>query len=184
VLTALRQRIVAAAEGQDEHQMATVESPIGSNCNPFTAAFGRGSAIGDYGLVCAAGTSAEEWCSDFAQWTWATAGVGTAGVTGWAFTWVRWGESHGRFKPGATDNPEPGDAVVWGDMGAQYGQHVGIVVGVVDGMINVVSGNSGPEDAQGDVYSVWESGYFNPATSSDYSYPIVGYVAPDAFSAS
>jgi len=180
-LSPLRQLITAIAVNQDQHRAQVVEDPLDSNCNPFSAYFGRGSTVGDNGAACQGGTRAEEWCSDFAQWVWTLAGEYPSTVTGWAFTWVNWGTANGRFKPGATNDPEPGDAVVWGDMGAQYGQHVGIVVGVADGLIDVVSGNSGPLDAQGNVVAVWESGYFDPALSSIGPYPIVGYVAPDGF---
>ena len=41
-----------------------------------------------------------------------------------------------------------------------------------DGAIDVVSGNAGlPIDAAGDVDTVWESGDFNPATSTVAGYP-------------
>jgi hypothetical protein len=46
-------------------------------------------------------------------------------------------------------------------------------------MIDVVAGNSGPPiDAAGDVDAVWDSGYFDPTTSTVAGYPIIGYVAP------
>jgi hypothetical protein len=111
---------------------------------------------------------------------WALAGIDTTGITAWSYTFIDWGEAHpGSLKLGATNNPEPGDAVVWGDTSTGYGQHVGIVVGVSQGEIDMVSGNSGPPiDAQGDVDAVWETGYFNPATSSIDGYPIIGYVSP------
>ena len=47
-----------------------------------------------------------------------------------------------------------------------------------DGDIDIVSGNSGPVDAQGNVVDVWESGYFDPTTATVDGYPILGYVAP------
>ncbi len=172
---AVIQAIVAAATSQDQYHLAVVEDPPGSNCNIYTAYWGRGTATG-----CAPGTRAEEWCSDFAEWVWAAAGINTAGINGWSFTFIDWGESHtGAFKPGATNDPQPGDAVVWGDLSSGYGAHVGIVVGVSQGQIDVVSGNSGPPiDPQGDVDAVWDSGWFNPATSTVDGYPIIGYVSP------
>jgi hypothetical protein len=172
---AVVQAIVAAAESQDQHNLAVVEDPPGSNCNIYTAYWGRGSTAG-----CAPGTAAEEWCSDFAEWAWAAAGVDTTGINGWAYTFVDWGEAHaGAWKPGPANDPAPGDAVVWGDISTGFAAHVGIVVGVSGGLIDVVSGNSGPPiDAQGDVDAVWESGYFDPTTSIDDGYPIIGYVAP------
>jgi hypothetical protein len=172
---AVVQAIVAGAESQDQDNLAVVENPPGSNCNIYTAYWGRGSTTG-----CAPGNSAEEWCSDFAQWVWAKAGIDTAGINGWSYTWVDWGQAHaGAWLPGDDDDPQPGDAVVWGDTSSAYGAHVGIVVGVSQGLIDVVSGNSGPAiDAQGDVDAVWDSGYFDPTTSTVDGYPIIGYVAP------
>jgi hypothetical protein len=165
--------IVQLAESQDQFNGAVVENPPDTNCNGYTAFFGRGTATG-----CAPGTASEEWCSDFAQWVWVLNGVNTTGINGYAFTWVGWGQAHGIFLPGATNDPRPGDAVVWGSMAKGYSPHVGLVVGVKDGNIDMVSGNSGPVDAQGDNVSVWESGYFDPAASNDGGYPILGYVVP------
>jgi hypothetical protein len=174
------QSILSAAESQDQHNLAVVENPPGSNCNIYTAYWGRGSTIG-----CAPGTSAQEWCSDFAEWAWAAAGIDTTGINGWAYTFVDWGLAHlGAFKPGAANDPEPGDAVVWGDVPSGYASHVGIVVGVSQGMIDVVSGNAGPAiDSAGDVAAVWESGYFDPTTSTVSGYPIIGYVSPTGWTA-
>jgi NADPH-dependent 7-cyano-7-deazaguanine reductase QueF-like protein len=169
------QSIVGWATSQDQYNGHISENPLGSNCNPYTAFWGRGSTAG-----CGPGTAAEEWCADFAQWVWAKSGIDTTGITAWAFSFVQWGQRHtGAFKAGATNNPQPGDAVVWGDLASSYGMHVAIVVGVSQGKIDVVSGNSGPVvDPQGNVVSVSESGYFDPSTSTDYGYPIVGYISP------
>ena len=176
---AVVQQIVETAQAADQHNAAVIETPPGSNCNSYTAYWARGVSTG-----CAAGTSAEEWCSDFAQWVWAAVGIDTTGINGWSFTFVDWGESHtGAWFPGATNDPQPGDAVVWGDMASAYGAHIGIVVGVSQGQIDVVSGNSGPPiDAQGDVGAVWDSGYFDPTTSTVDGYPILGYVSPTGWS--
>ena len=163
---AVVQRIVQIATGQDQYFAATTEDPMGSNCNVFTAYWGRGSTSG-----CAPGTSAEEWCSDFAQWVWQNAGVDTSGITAWSYTFVDWGMSHvGAFKAGATNDPEPGDAVVWGDQSSSYGAHVGIVIGVSAGQIDVVSGNWSDR--------VWDQGYFDPSTSTVSGYSIIGYISP------
>ncbi len=171
--------IVSIAESQDQNHAGVVENPPGSNCNIYTAYWGRGSTTG-----CAPANSAEEWCSDFAQWVWAQAGIDTTGIDGWSYTWVDWGQSHvGAWQPGPTNDPQPGDAVIWGDTSSSYGAHVGLVVGVSGGWIDVVSGNSGPPiDAQGDVDAVWDSGFFDPATSTVDGYPIIGYVAPVGWS--
>lgn len=84
---------------------------------------------------------------------------------------MNYGITHGTFKQGATNNPQPGDAVVWGDMGSQFGTHVGIVAAVKNGQINVISGNDGTDH-------VSLSGFINPVTSTISGYPIVGYTAP------
>lgn len=169
------QQIVALAEGADQYNAAVVETPQGSNCNPYTAYFGRGTTTG-----CAPGTASEEWCSDFADWVWTAAGIPTSGINGWSFTFIGWGQSHsGAWQQGNDNNPQAGDAVIWGDLASSYGVHVGLVVGVSQGLIDVVAGNSGPVvDPQGDVVAVWESGYFDPTTSTVAGYPIIGYVSP------
>jgi hypothetical protein len=172
------QQIVSLAEAADQNNAAVIEDPPGSNCNPYTFYFGRGSTTG-----CAPGTAAEEWCSDFADWVWASAGIGTSGIDGWAYSFVDWGQAHtGAWQPGDDNNPEPGDAVVWGDLSSTYAIHVGIVVGVSQGLIDVVAGNAGPPiDAAGDVDAVWDSGYFDPTTSTVGGYPIIGYVSPTSW---
>ncbi|MGH8995979.1 MAG: CHAP domain-containing protein, partial [Acidimicrobiales bacterium] len=172
-------QIVALAQSQDQNHQAVVENPPGSNCNIYSGFWGRGTTAG-----CAPGTSAQEWCSDFAQWVWANVGIDTSGINGWAFTWVSWGQDHtGAWQPGPSNNPQPGDVVVWGDMASGYAAHVGIVSGVSAGLIDVVSGNAGPViDAAGDVDAVWDSGYFDPTTSTDAGYPVIGYVSPVGWS--
>ncbi len=171
-------QIVSLAEQADQYNSAVVENPPGSNCNPYTAYWGRGTTTG-----CAAGLRAEEWCADFAEWVWAQAGIATSGIDGLAYSFVDWGQAHtGAWLPGVDNDPQPGDAVVWGNVSSAYAAHVGIVVGVKGGQIDVVSGNSGPPiDAAGDVDAVWESGYFDPTTSTVAGYPIIGYVSPTSW---
>ena len=73
-------------------KIGITETPLGSNCNPFTAFFSRGSTSG-----CPAGTASEAWCSDFANFVWWWAGADTAGLTGWSYTFVTYGQRHGTF---------------------------------------------------------------------------------------
>ncbi len=164
--------LVQRAASQDQYGAAVIETPPNSGCNPYTAFFGRGSPSG-----CAPGTSSEAWCSDFAEWVWYGVGINTAGITGWSYTFVNWGVASNTWLPGATDNPLPGDAVVWGTTGGGgYGAHVAIVSGVSGGLIDTINGNSvGPNGA---IDAVSDSGYFNPATSTDDGYPIIGYISP------
>jgi hypothetical protein len=169
-------RIVLAAASQDQFHARVEDTPAGSDCNPFTASFGRGSTSG-----CATGTAAEQWCSDFAQWVWQTSGINTSGISGAAKTFVTWGRSHGRFLQGINQKPAVGDAVVWGVLNPLWGAHVGIVVGVRGRLIDVVSGNSGPLAVAS---SVWDSGYFLPSSQAAQGDPIIGYTSPVALPAS
>ena len=169
-LVGLIPRIVLTAESQDQYHAHVEDTPPGSNCNPFTASFNRGSTAG-----CAKGTATEEWCSDFAQWVWENAGVDTSGITGASKTFVSWGRTRAQFVAGLHSTPAVGDAVVWGVLNPLWGAHVGIVIGVSGKMIDVVSGNSGPYPVAS---AVWNSGYFLPASQTAQGDPIIGYVSP------
>jgi len=163
-------RIVLTAESQDQSHAHVLDTPAGSDCNPFTASFGRGSTVG-----CAKGTATEEWCSDFAQWVWESAGVDTTGITGASKTFVTWGRARRQFLQGLHATPAVGDAVVWGVLTPLWGAHVGIVVGVKGKQIDVVSGNSGPYAVAS---AVWDSGYFLPSSQTAQGDPIIGYSSP------
>ncbi len=169
-------KIVSLARSLDQNHAAVVETPLNTNCNPYSGYFGRGST-----WACPKGMGAEEWCSDFANWVWARSGAQVAGITGYSYTFVTAGMRLGTFKPGATNNPKPGDAVVWGVAATGVGNHVGLVVAVKGNLIDVVAGNAGPVTPQGYNVKVWESGFFDPATSHDTPTDgIVGYVTPIA----
>lgn len=163
-------RIVLAAESQDQLHAAVVDTPSSSDCNPFTAAFDRGTTTG-----CAPGTASEEWCSDFSDWVWTVAGVATTGIDGASSSFVTWGRARHQFLAGIGATPAVGDAVVWGVLNPLWGAHVGIVVGVRGKQIDVVSGNSG---GYRDTSGVWDSGYFVPSTQTAQGDPIIGYVSP------
>lgn len=168
-LIGLISRIVLDAESQDQFHAAVVDTPWNTNCNPYTAAFGRGTTAG-----CAPGTAAEEWCSDFADWVWTVAGVDTTGIDGASKTFVTWGKGRGQFLQGISSQPAVGDAVVWGVLNPLWGAHVGIVVGVRGDEIDVVSGNAGGGRTSG----VFDSGLFAPSTQTAQGDPIIGYVSP------
>lgn len=169
-------RIVLTAESQDQYHAKIEDTPAGSDCNPFTASFGRGSTSG-----CAPGTASEEWCSDFAQWVWQTSGINTSGISGASKTFVTWGRSHDRFLQGMNQKPAVGDAVVWGVLNPLWGAHVGIVIGVKGRLIDVVSGNAGPLAVAS---AVWNSGYFLPSSQTAQGDPIIGFTSPVALPAS
>lgn len=188
-LDPLRSAIVQTAISQDQNHAAVTETPYGSNCNVYTTYWQAGSTGPCYVNGVWNGLRSESWCADFAAWVWhmggapAQWGYNPGEINGWSYTFVGWGVDNATLKVGATNDPVPGDAVVWGSTAQAYGQHVGIVVGVENGLIDVVSGNSGPL-VDGDNVMVWNSGWFNPATSTINGYGIIGYIAPESLSTS
>jgi hypothetical protein len=170
--TPLRRRIVLRAASYDQQHRFFETDPNGSYCNPFTAAFGRGSTSG-----CRRGYSSEEWCSDFAQYVWQTSGVHTNGITGWAASFVVWGAAHHRVQFGTHFTPQPGDAIVWGTRSPLYGTHVAVIVGVKGSYIDVDGGDSWG-NLPGYGIGVWRTGPFPGASSSVNGYPVLGVVEP------
>lgn len=167
---ALIPRIVVTAVSQDQHHAKIEDTPHGSDCNPYTASYDRGSTTG-----CAPGTAAEEWCSDFSEWVWQNAGVDVTGIDAASKTFVTWGRARGQFLQGINAKPAVGDAVVWGVLNPLWGAHVGIVIGVKGKEIDVVAGNSGTISGAS---AVWDSGYFVPSSMTAQGDPIIGYVSP------
>jgi hypothetical protein len=170
--TPLERRIVLAATAYDQQHRGFQTTPSGSDCNPFTASFGRGSSGG-----CPPGNAAEAWCSDFAQYVWRQAGVPTSGITGWSATFVTWGRKHHRVQLGTRFDARVGDAIVWGQRSPLYGTHVAIIVSVLGRYIDVVSGNSGGDFPHYGV-GVWRWGPFVGATSRVNGYRVLGVVQP------
>ena len=165
--------IVARAVSQDQFGAGITALPSSSFCNPYSALLGRGSSGCPSGPGPDGGTmtySDEEWCSDFVTWVWGGAGAETAGLTAWAFNFVKFGQAHGTFKAGSTNNPHLGDAVIWGDASVGYGQHVGVVSAVVGSHISVVNGDW--------AHAVIDPGFIDPATYTVRGYSIIGYVSP------
>ncbi len=175
-ISQLDQSIANLASSFDQYHSAFVEADPGSGCNPFSAYFHRG----DPSVPCPYGWEANYWCADFAEWVWVNSGISdVSGITDQAISFIYWGQNHpGSLHLGATNDPQVGDAVVWGNYSSGYGSHVGLVVGVQNGQIEVVSGNAGPAIYNGAVASVWNSGYIDPSSSTADGYPIIGYVTP------
>ena len=170
--TPLQRRIVLAATSFDQQHRGFQTTPHGSDCNPFTGSYGRGSSYG-----CPRGTAAEAWCSDFAQFIWQRAGIPTQGITGWAASFVTWGHAHHRVQMGTRFRARVGDAIVWGQRSPLYGTHVAIIVSARGKYIDVVSGNSGG-DFPGYGVGVWRWGPFVGSTSTVSGYKVLGVVQP------
>jgi len=177
-VTTLASAIVTLAKSQDQNKAKVSETPMGSNCNPYTSELrGDPGLIGTCPIVNGVQYRHEAWCSDFAQWVWLHAGADTKGITAWSFTFVNYGRNHGTFKKGALNNPQPGDAVVFGDYGRSYGSHVGIITGVRGDLLQMVSGNWGGAVGR----TKWEDA---AALAQEAQYPIIGYITPAAAGAS
>ena len=90
----------------------------------------------------------EEWCSDFAKWAWAQAGV-TADMNtlnAGASSFYTWALDNGQTPVADSGTPAPGDAVLFYSPGtvtaAKYADHVGLVTSVnADGTVNMVNGD-------------------------------------------
>jgi hypothetical protein len=140
----LRTSIVSIAESQDQSGARVVDSPANSDCNPYTAYWGDGSASG-----CAAGLRSNAWCADFAAWVWRRAGVSFIyGFTGsdinaWAASFYFWGLATGNWHPLSSGySPQAGDVAVYGNLTDAPGPgHVGIYVGGPSSSPTVVNGN-------------------------------------------
>lgn len=161
-----------------QSQLGTVESPPGTNCNPY------GPCV--------------EWCSLFVSWVWKRAGVPLEGGTAtyaYSGTVYKWAQAHegGPFAvtaPGdpplstaenngarvlpPTATPAPGDAVLYGT-GPEFGEsdHIGIVERVFpNGEITTIDGNLGDRVAR--------AGPFLPsqATAAGMPAPIFGFAHP------
>ncbi|HWV86119.1 MAG TPA: CHAP domain-containing protein [Capillimicrobium sp.] len=120
------QRMVQIAQAE----IGQAEQPPGSNDSPRIAEYRTATA----------GSGVGPWCAYFTSWVAQQAGV-PVGEAGQGFGAVAsvadWAQRTGRFIPPGTQQPQPGDLIVWG------GRHIGIVESVgVDGSINTIEGNS------------------------------------------
>ena len=119
-------RVVAAAQGE----VGQAEQPPGSNDSPRIAMY-RSATAGNPGVG--------PWCAYFASWAARQAGA-PLGNQGQGFGSVdqlwAWAQSSGRAYSGSTQQPQPGDLIV-------FHEHVGIVESVLpDGRIQTIEGNS------------------------------------------
>jgi CHAP domain len=173
-LTAVRGGVVSAAESQ----VGYATDPPDSYCNRFSAIFQSGTAAG-----CAPGLLAEEWCADFAAWTWRQGGVRftyaltTGDLNSAAYSFYAWGEAQGTWH--AVDSgyvPSPGDVAVYGlDLSAGTAVHVAVVTGYT-------AGKQAPDVVNGDGdrtgFSVVEAATGQRDADTHGGGPLSGYVAP------
>ncbi len=125
-LSPLRARIVAAAQSQ----VGYTTDPSDTYCNKFSAYWNAG--VDD----CGNANLDEEWCADFAAWTWKQAGavvdyqLAPGYLNGNSASFYVWGSDHGTWHPvGSGYTPQPGDVAVYGlDTSAVTAVHVAVVI--------------------------------------------------------
>ncbi|HWE65033.1 MAG TPA: CHAP domain-containing protein [Acidimicrobiales bacterium] len=175
-LSPLRARIVAAATSQLGYRT----NPSHTYCNRFSAYWNAGTAD------CGNANMDEEWCADFAAWTWKQAGaevtyeLAPGFLNSQSASFYVWGMDHGTWHPrGSGYTPQPGDVAVYGlDLTTVTAQHVAVVTAATanDNAPDVINGDG---DRTG--YSVVEAGQHQGyADVKGHGGQLSGYVSPSA----
>jgi CHAP domain len=139
-----------------EDQVGVSDNPAETNfngldCDPYTAMEVLGAASSGCGWNARfhLKNASELWCSDFAKWVWAEAGVTSDlnVLSPAADSFYTWGHDHGESLPVDGTNAKVGDAVVFYSAGTKPGlgawaDHVGLVTAVGPGTdISLVNGD-------------------------------------------
>ncbi|NEA30748.1 CHAP domain-containing protein [Streptomyces sp. SID13031] len=169
--SSVRSKIATIATAQADNGARNLESPTGTKCNFYTTALGAG--ISGSG-VCNNGWRYQDWCADFARWTWGQAGAVTGGLDAGAISFRTYGTTRGTWHAGPGLNGiQPGDVI-----GYQFGtsgtgdDHVNVVVSVSStGTITAVGGN------QSHKVNRWT---FQRGSASVNGKAISGYTSPVA----
>jgi hypothetical protein len=145
-------KIVTAALGQVGLATTPAETSFsGIDCDPFStldAAFSPNADGCGPDATHRVENQNEEWCSDFAKWSWAQGGV-TADMNtlnAGANSFYTWALDQGETPVADTGTPAPGDAVLFYGPGtitaSSFADHVGVVASVnADGTVNMVNGD-------------------------------------------
>lgn len=83
-----------------------------------------------------------EWCACFVSWCYAQAGATEPKFSGCTSGGMGWFQSHGQWADRNYTDIAPGDAIFFDWDGSGNADHVGIVVGVENGTVYTVEGNS------------------------------------------
>lgn len=174
--SSFRARIVSAAESQ----LGYATDPTDSYCNKFSDYWDAGTD------TCGTGLRSEEWCADFAAWTWKQAGavftyeLASGDINSASASFYVWAVDHGTWHPaGSGYTPQPGDVAVYGlDTATDVADHVAVVT-------SFPAGARGPDVVNGDGdrtgFSVVETGtdQYRADTHGGGS-PLSGYASPVA----
>jgi len=173
-LSPLRARIVRLAESQIGYRT----DPATSYCNKFSAHFQSGSTN------CPPGEEAEEWCADFAAWTWQQAGALVTyqylngDLNSSAASFYEWGRAHGTWHPRSSGyRPLPGDVAVYGlNPTTLVAAHVAVVIGQLPHEAGPVAVNGDGDLTGFSVVEVRTNELY--ADIHPTGAPLAGYVAP------
>jgi PKD repeat protein len=150
--TDLRSRIATIALSQIGEATTPAETSFnGIDCDPYSTLDAATSPNAD-----GCGPDAtyrvenqnEAWCSDFAKWVWAQAGI-TADMNtlnAGANSFYAWALDQGQTPVADSGTPEPGDAVAFYKPGpittSTYADHVGLITSVnADGTVDMANGD-------------------------------------------
>lgn len=172
-----RAKIVSFAQSQVGYST----DPSTTYCNKFSSYWVSGSAD------CGNSNRDEEWCADFAAWTWQVAGVPlvyqfiNGDLNSSSASFYEWGLRHNTWHPvGSGYVPQPGDVAVYGlNIPALTAQHVAVVT-------SYTPGSSGPNAINGDgdhsgfSRVEYQTDEYNADASGSSSDTLSGYVAPSA----
>ncbi len=173
-LSPLRASIVAAAQSQ----VGYASDPATTYCNRFSAYWYAGTAD------CGNDNRSEEWCADFAAWTWRQAGasfvyaLAPGDINSNSASFYVWGVDHHTWHPARSGYvAEPGDVAVYGlNLSTVTAQHVAVVTADAKGW-------RGPDVINGDGnrsgFSVVEVGLKQAnADVHGHGGSLSGYVTP------
>jgi hypothetical protein len=121
------------------------ERPLGSNCNYFTTKAWHAPGA----KRCSNGWWSEEWCMDFSRWVYNQERASVTYLNHLAASAYTYGTKHHTWR----HTPRAGDLALWKGRG-----HVGIVVTVKPGKVQVVSGNSW-NPSRRDYTAIWKAWY-------------------------
>ncbi|MEV0589607.1 FG-GAP-like repeat-containing protein [Nonomuraea sp. NPDC050310] len=149
-----RDNIVSIAMGEKNNSSRNVEDS--ADCNFYTGYMRNWKPAAGCSSTDGVQWRSSDWCSDFAEYVWMTAGVTGAGrgddndIDGWASSFKDYGGKHGTWHAAGSDYiPKPGDAIIfdWPDNGPGI-DHVGLVTSATSSTVYTVEGNVGPPDSR------------------------------------
>lgn len=150
--TGLGAQIASAALTQTGLATTPAETSFnGIDCDPFTtivAAFSPNADGCGPDATHNVQNQNEEWCSDFAKWTWEQGGVteNMNTIDAAANSYYTWALDDGQSPAVDSGTPQPGDAVLFYSSGtittSKFADHVGIITSVnADGTVNMANGD-------------------------------------------